>query len=151
MFESFTWESLFPFMRFLLFVGGVAAMVTFVFVLRNLALLLDSTKRTMDETEKAVVELRTSIVPILDKADDSMEQLNIKMGRLDGILTNFESTSTKVAHTAEAASSAVQTPVDFVTGVTDRLMRGWRERKAHAQDQQDQENQQDFQEHQDLP
>ena len=142
MFEFFTWESLFPFMRFLLFVGGVCAMVTIVFILRNLARLLDSTKRTMDETEQTIIELRTSLVPILEKADTSVEQFNNQMYRLDGILENFEHTSSKVAHTAEAASSAMQTPVDFVTGVTDKLMRGWRERRAHSRDQQDQQREQ---------
>jgi len=134
MFESFTWESLFPFMRFLLFCGGVAAMVTFVFVLRNLANLLASTTRTMDETEKAVTELRESVVPILDKADTSVDQLNKQLGHLDSIMTNLENTSNKVAHTAEAASNVVQTPVDFVSGVTDKLIRGWRERKATSRD-----------------
>ena len=135
MFEAFTWESLFPFMRFLLFVGGVAAMFTFVFVLRNLALLLSSTKETMDETKVAVAEIRDKAVPILDNVDTTVEQLNVQLEHLDTIMTNLQSTSDKVAHTAEVTSNVVQTPVDFVTGLTDKLTRGWRERKAHSEDQ----------------
>jgi len=129
-----TWENLFPFMQFVLLLIGVVAFMMLVLVLRNLAKLLESTTKTMDEAERAITELRTSVVPILNKADESMDALNVQLGRLDNIMSDFENTTQKVAHTAETASGIVQTPVDFVAGVADKLMRGWRVRRAQSQD-----------------
>ncbi|MCL2680386.1 MAG: DUF948 domain-containing protein [Coriobacteriia bacterium] len=134
MFETFSWQDLFPFLQFVLLVIGVVAFVAVVIVLKNLARLLESTTRTMDQAEKTVAELRDSVVPILASADTSMDTLNLQLQRLDNILSGFESTTQRVAHTAETASGIVQTPVEFVAGVTDKLVRGWRERRAHSQD-----------------
>jgi uncharacterized protein YoxC len=132
--EAINWEGIFPFMRFLLFIGGVAAVIAIVFVLRNLARLLESTTKTVDELEITVRDMRENLLPIVKEADTTMKQVNVALGRFDHIMEDFESTTKKVAHTAEAASNVVQTPVDFVAGLTTRLMRNWREQKAEKQD-----------------
>ncbi|MCL2606287.1 MAG: hypothetical protein FWD93_03300, partial [Coriobacteriia bacterium] len=114
--------------------AGIVALIMLIFALRNLVELLSSTNRTMLEAEKAIVEMRVAVTPILAKVDTGMEALNVQLERLDTILSDFEFTSQKVAHTAEAASGIVQTPVDFVATVTDRVMRGWKERRAQSED-----------------
>jgi uncharacterized protein YoxC len=131
---GFTWENLFPFMQFLLYFFGALCLLGLFIVLLKTIKLVQSATTTLDETEKTVAELRTSVVPILDKADVSVDALNAQLIRLDNIMAGVEQTQKKVSHTADAASNIVQTPVDLVSGFTDKLRRGWRERRAEAED-----------------
>jgi len=127
-------ENAYPFMIFLLYLAGFAALVALVFVLINLARVLASTKKTMDEAEITVKDLRTNVVPILEKTDTTMQQVNAQMVHIDGIMQNLQTTSDKVAGTAQSATNVVQTPVDAANNFIDNLRRQWAERKAHKAD-----------------
>ena len=127
-------QSIVPWLQALLMLGGVFALFALFGALRKLGHLLESSSNTMVETEKTIAELRTSVVPILNKVDVSVDALNTQLLRLDGILTAFEAASQKVTHTSEAVSGIVSTPVDLVAGFTDKLRRGWKTRRADAED-----------------
>ena len=127
-------QSLFPWLQALLMLAGVFVLFALFGALRKLSYLLESSTETMAEAERTVSELRGSVVPILDKVDVSVDALNAQLLRLDGILSSFETATQKVTHTSEAVSGIVSTPVDLVSGFTDKLRRGWKTRRAEAED-----------------
>jgi len=132
--DGFEVHALFPWLQALMLLAGVLILFALFGAVRNLSHLLESSTKTMDEAEKTVAELRGSVVPILDKVDVSVDALNAQLLRLDAILSGFEAATQKVTHTSEAVSGIVATPVDLVAGFTDKLRRGWKTRRAEAED-----------------
>ena len=131
---SFDVTMLIPWLQVLMMIAGVIILFALFGAMRNLSKLFEGTTCTMLEAEKAIAELRGSVVPILDKVDVSVDALNAQLLRLDSILSGFEAASHKVTQTSEAVSGIVSTPVDLVAGFTDKLRRGWKTRRAEAED-----------------
>jgi len=127
-------QAFFPVLQVVLLIGGIFVVFALFSMLRNLSRLLQNSSDTMVEAEKAISELRGTLMPILEKIDVSVDALNAQLLRLDGILTAFEAATQKVTHTSEAVSGIVATPVDMVAGFTDKLRRGWKTRRAEAGD-----------------
>jgi hypothetical protein len=69
------------------------------------------------------------LIPLIDKADASLDLLNAEMMRIDGIVTQVEEVSGRVTTTSEQVTDAVRAPLAFLVGFADsiRRSRGQRE------------------------
>jgi hypothetical protein len=74
-------------------------------------------------------DLRTRLVPLIDKADVTVDALNAELLRVDGIITQFEDTSSRVNHASSAISDIVNAPAEIVSEAASRMRRAWKDRK----------------------
>lgn len=114
----------------LLIVAGIAALIALVRLLLHVSALTDSLAKTSDETTKTISELRDSIVPIINKAEVTVDALNAEMVRVDGIISSLEETTARVNDASEKVTGIVNAPAEVVSGVADRMLSMWREKKA---------------------
>jgi hypothetical protein len=75
--------------------------------------------------------LDTRLVPLIEKADVTVDALNIELLRVDAIVTRFEEISDAVESTSRTVQGVANAPVEIVTDIADRVRRAWKTRK-HA-------------------
>jgi hypothetical protein len=75
--------------------------------------------------------LDARIVPFIEKADVTVDALNIELLRVDAIVTRFEEISDAVESTSRTVQGVANAPVEIVTDIADRVRRAWKTRK-HA-------------------
>jgi hypothetical protein len=75
--------------------------------------------------------LDARIVPLIEKADVTVDALNIELLRVDAIVTRFEEISDAVESTSRTVQGVANAPVEIVTDIADRVRRAWKTRK-HA-------------------
>ena len=75
--------------------------------------------------------LDAHIVPFIEKADVTVDALNIELLRVDAIVTRFEEISDAVESTSRTVQGVANAPVEIVTDIADRVRRAWKTRK-HA-------------------
>ncbi len=73
--------------------------------------------KTLRQTQEAMTELREKLVPLLDKADVTVDALNAELLRVDGIVSDIEGVSGAVS----SATDIIRTPVGVVAGLGSRL------------------------------
>jgi len=74
-------------------------------------------------------ELRTRVVPMLEKADITVDAVNVELLRIDAIITRFEDTTSRVSNASATISDIVNAPADIVTEAATRVRRAWKDRK----------------------
>lgn len=62
-------------------------------------------------------EIRSRLVPMLDKADITLDAINAELLRIDAVVSRFESVSEKVASTTHAVQEAVNAPMEALSSV----------------------------------
>jgi hypothetical protein len=77
-------------------------------------------------------DLDARVVPLLDKADVTVDAVNAELLRVDAIVTRFEEISDRVEDTSRTVQEVANAPVEIVTNFADGVRRAWRARK-HAQ------------------
>ncbi|MCE5191013.1 MAG: hypothetical protein LLG08_04540 [Actinomycetia bacterium] len=75
--------------------------------------------RTLRDARATLAQVRERVVPMLGKADISLDALNAELLRVDGIVTDIEEVSGAVS----SATDAIRTPVDAIAGLGGRLAR----------------------------
>jgi len=79
-------------------------------------------------------EIRSRLVPMLDKADITLDAINAELLRIDAVVSRFESVSDKVVSTTHAVQEAVNAPMEalssFGGGVLGTIMKWRRWRKG---------------------
>lgn len=73
--------------------------------------------KTLRQTQRTMEELRSKLVPLLDKVDVTADALNAELLRVDGIMTDIEGVSGAVS----SATDIIRTPVGVVAGLGTRL------------------------------
>jgi len=109
-----------------LLVAATAACVAIIWVSRETVLTMRRLRALSDDT-------RETLVPLLEKADVTVDAANIELLRLDAVLTRFEDAGARVSAASATISEVVQTPAEMVTGVAERVRKAWKERKAHSE------------------
>lgn len=74
-------------------------------------------------------DLDERVVPLLEKADVTVDALNAELLRIDAIVTRFEEISDRVETTSRTVQEVANAPVEIVTDFADRVRRAWRTRK----------------------
>lgn len=114
----------------LLIVVGIVVLIALARTLSHVNALTDSLAKTSEETAKTMSEIRDAALPLVSKAEVTIDALNAEMLRVDGIITSLEQTSEKVASASDTVTNLMNTPVEIVSGVTDRVLSMWRQKKA---------------------
>lgn len=107
----------------------VAATITCgvaVWALREVVGAARSTKALADDS-------RERLVPLLEKADVTIDATNAELLRVDAIITRFEDASERVSNASGTLSGIVNAPTEIVTEVADRMRRAWKDRKRPSE------------------
>jgi hypothetical protein len=73
---------------------------------------------------------RTTLIPLAEKADVTVDALNAELLRMDGVITRFEDASERVVRTTGAINDIVNAPAGIVSDVADRVRKAWKDRKG---------------------
>lgn len=96
----------------------VLTIVLVVFGLYAIRVLLTSVQDLL----AAVEDVRSRLVPLLDKADVTVDALNAELLRVDAIVTQAE----EVGDAVSAASGIIRAPINSVASGLSRLVRSFR-------------------------
>jgi hypothetical protein len=108
-----------------LLVAATAACIAIVWLSREVAATARSTRQLSDE-------VRERLIPLLEKADVTVDATNAELLRIDAAITRFEDASVRVGAASSTIADVVQAPADIVTGVADKVRRAWKDRREHA-------------------
>jgi hypothetical protein len=78
-------------------------------------------------------DLDERLVPLLDKADVTVDALNAELLRIDAIVTRIEEITDSVENTTRTVQGVANAPGEIVTDLADRVRRAWKRRQAEAQ------------------
>jgi ABC-type transporter Mla subunit MlaD len=78
---------------------------------------------TARSTKRLVENLDERLPPLIEKADKTLDSVNMEMARVDDIVTQLEEVSDKVTSTTRAASEIVNAPAAAVAGLGGGLRR----------------------------
>lgn len=83
---------------------------------------------TLREARTFMSETRERLTPLLEKADVTVDAINVELLRLDGIVTQVEEVSGTVSSTTRVASELIRSPVNKVAEVGSKLLSAFRKR-----------------------
>lgn len=96
-----------------------------IWALREMIATARSVRALSDDT-------RLRLVPLLDKADITVDAVNAELLRVDAIITQVEEASARVSHASDTISDIVSTPAEIVNDVAVRVRRAWKDRRRSA-------------------
>jgi hypothetical protein len=73
-------------------------------------------------------DLDSRVVPLLDKADVTVDAINAELLRVDGIVTRFEDVAERVESTTRTVQEVANAPAEIVNDIADRVRRAWKTR-----------------------
>lgn len=85
--------------------------------------------RTSRDLRASVRLTSQRLVPLLDKADVTVDAVNAELLRIDAIITQFEEAGARVSHASGTLSDIVNAPAEIVSDVAGRVRRAWKDRK----------------------
>jgi hypothetical protein len=85
--------------------------------------------KTLRSVRVLADDIDARAVPLLDKADVTVDALNAELLRIDAIVTRFEEISDRVESTSRTVQDVANAPVEIVTDFADRMRRAWHGRK----------------------
>lgn len=103
-------------------VAATVAAVAGVWAFREVALAAKSLRALGDDT-------RARFVPLLDKADVTVDAVNAELLRVDFIVTRFEDAADRVSQTATTLHEIANAPERIAGGIAEKV-RAWRERRS---------------------
>jgi hypothetical protein len=77
-------------------------------------------------------DLDARVVPLLEKADITVDALNAELLRVDGIVSRIEEITDRVGNTSRTVQGVANAPGEIVTDIADRVRRAWKRRQADA-------------------
>lgn len=85
--------------------------------------------RTVREARELIAQTRERLVPLLDKADVTVDAVNAEILRVDGIVSQVEEVSGTVSSTTRAATDLIRSPVDKAAEMGARFLSGLRRKR----------------------
>jgi TolA-binding protein len=77
-------------------------------------------------------DMDARLVPLLDKADVSVDALNAELLRVDTILSRVEEVTDRVESTSRTVQDVANAPGEIVTDIAERVRRAWKRRQAES-------------------
>ncbi len=108
-------------MRIVALAAATALSAAAVWALRETVITMRSLRRTSDE-------LRERALPLLDKAEVTVDAVNVELLRIDSIITTVETASERVSSASGALSGIVSAPGEILSDVVGRARRAWKDR-----------------------
>jgi uncharacterized protein YoxC len=87
---------------------------------------------TARSTRKLADDLDASLMPLLAKADVTVDALNIELLRIDEIVTRVEEVTDRVNSTSRTVQEVANAPAEIVNEIAVRVRKAFKSRK-HAQ------------------
>lgn len=113
-------------MLLVLLIAAVVVCGVAVWALREVALAAKSIQRLSDDS-------RERLNPLLDKADVTVDAINVEILRVDALIARFEDASERVTSASGTISGIVNAPAEIVNDVAGRVRRAWKDRsRSHA-------------------
>lgn len=106
----------------LLFLAALAACIAVIWFSREAVLAARSARRLSDD-------VNDRLIPLIEKADVTVDALNAELLRIDTAITRFEEAGERVGAVTSAVGDIMQTPTDIATGVAERIRQRWKERR----------------------
>ncbi len=97
-------------LQIVLLVAGIAVCAMAVFALWVAVGMMRSLHRSSEE-------VRERLLPLLDKADVTIDAINAELLRIDGVVTRFEDVTERVSSTTTAVHDAVNAPMEALSAV----------------------------------
>ena len=72
------------------------------------------------------------LMPLLEKADVTVDALNMELLRMDTIVTRVEEITDRVESTSRTVQGVANAPAEIVTDIADRVRRAWKRRQAES-------------------
>ncbi len=86
--------------------------------------------RAMRSLRRAADNADERLKPLLDKADVTVDAINVELLRIDAIVTRFERAGERASAASDTLSGIVAAPTEIVNEVALRVRRAWRERRS---------------------
>jgi hypothetical protein len=77
-------------------------------------------------------DLDVRVVPLLDKADITIDALNAEILRADAIMSRIEGITDRVESTSRTVQGVANAPGEIVTDIADRVRRAWKRHQAES-------------------
>jgi uncharacterized protein YoxC len=90
---------------------------------------LTETVKTARSLRQLVVDLDVRLVPLLDKADITVDAMNAELLRIDQIVTRVEEVTERVSDTSRVVQEVANAPGEIVNDLAERVRRAWKTRK----------------------
>ncbi|PKQ29209.1 MAG: hypothetical protein CVT60_06515 [Actinobacteria bacterium HGW-Actinobacteria-10] len=103
-----------PVLQIIALVAGTAFFAVAIFGVFEAVATLRSVRRLSDE-------VHTRLVPLIEKANITVDAFNAELLRIDGIVTQIEEVSDRVSSTTNAVQDAVHGPIEAVSNMGARL------------------------------
>ncbi len=98
-----------------------------VWALREAVLTLRSVRSLSEDS-------RERLIPLLDKADVTVDAINMELLRIDALISRFEEASDKVTSASGTIHDIVAAPAGIVNDMALRVRQAWKDRaRVHAQ------------------
>jgi TolA-binding protein len=88
--------------------------------------------KTARSTRTLAEDLDARVVPLLDKADITIDALNAELLRVDNIVSRIEEVTERVESTSRTVQGVANAPGEIVTDIADRVRRAWKRRQAES-------------------
>ena len=89
--------------------------------------------KTARATREAASELHARLMPLLEKADVTVDAVNAELYRIDGIITRFETAGERVDAVSDTVSGIVNTPAELVNEFAGRMRRAFKDRRRASE------------------
>lgn len=85
--------------------------------------------KTARSARQLADDLDSRLVPLLDKADVTVDAMNAELLRIDQIVTRVDEVTERVSDTSRAVQEVANAPAEMVNELADRVRRAWKTRK----------------------
>jgi hypothetical protein len=75
-------------------------------------------------------DLDAKAVPLLEKADITIDALNAELLRVDAIVSRVEGITDRVESTSRTVQGVANAPAEIVTDIAERMRRAWKRHQA---------------------
>jgi uncharacterized protein YoxC len=89
-------------------------------------------RRTSRSVRILADDLDARVVPLLEKADVTIDAFNAELLRIDTIVTSIEEITDRVGNTSRTVQEVANAPGEIVTDIADRVRRAWKRRQAES-------------------
>lgn len=90
---------------------------------------LSESVKTARSARQLADDLDARLVPLLDKADVTVDAMNAELLRIDQIVTRVEEVTDRVSDTSRVVQQVANAPAEMVNDISDRVRRAWNSRK----------------------
>lgn len=90
--------------------------------------------KTLRSTRVLVERVDMNLIPLLEKADVTIDAVNVELLRIDEIVTRVEQVTDRLSSTSRTVQEVANAPAEIVNDIADKVRRAFRSRKHASTD-----------------